>query len=554
MTQLPDPLLVSTTFQERLKAAVGHAENTGQDHLVSQAAVAVGGLDRLRELEDGDEEPSFYQAVALTWVFGDIWLDFAPPLDRPEAFNTSVAQLGVLTLRDAETRRRILTGLTDLARRNVLTLALAVGLAGAGGALLNEQAARHAAIAASQAEMADRDSAHQAAQTDTRRQLANALLETAANVWETGQRAFRNGDLDQAEPAFIRYAALTEQIYALDPAVPLHQAEWGYGALNLGVIHLHRGRADQAVEQFNAALTRLRAVDPASGAVSPGDIANVLAFRSDAALALGALDAALRDRLAEQEIYAQHPASPARQARSDLMAAQIETAMGDAAAAERRSAQALAVLNAVITARREQGAPVARNLYRMQLALMRQRAYAALADGRLYAAQLLARDARNTQAAITEPGAILQPIEAATFALLHARIALSLGAYDDAESNARDALGVLDEIRSDQLQGPGARAMAREILGEVYAARDSHDLAQRAFQADLNAIDEDHSVYALPVRARLLARAGQSDQAQSIREGLALIGYADGLDAALWRGLQAPATASTPATGDQNGG
>jgi hypothetical protein len=170
-----------------------------------------------------------------------------------------------------------------------------------------------------------------------------AIYDHAQSVAYIGEVAWRSGDAATALPQFQVYQSLARRLAAIDPKNPDWQREVEEADTDRGVVLLSLARADEAARDFEDALEISRRLAAGAGDKQRTwrwDEAQNLAWLADAALARGALDAAIVNRQAEGRVYeAIIAASPhdseaaAALANNRAEIANIELAGGGAAAA-----------------------------------------------------------------------------------------------------------------------------------------------------------------------------------------------------------------------------
>ncbi len=131
------------------------------------------------------------------------------------------------------------------------------------------------------------------------------IFEHAQSVFWVGEIAMRRAQLPVAEAQFREYQRLANELVVKGGRDDKWLAEIGYADLDLGTVQLDEHRVDAALTAFQHALvtTKELARRLPKDRDRRLDVAQGLAWLSDAELKSGADDAAMRDRLSEQSIY-----------------------------------------------------------------------------------------------------------------------------------------------------------------------------------------------------------------------------------------------------------
>lgn len=95
------------------------------------------------------------------------------------------------------------------------------------------------------------------------------IFDHAQSVYWVGYIAWRRGQAQAAEDAFLKYRELAQRLLQIDPANIDWQVEAAYASENLGVVQLGRGRLDDAMRSLieaKTALTKLLGARPSLAA------------------------------------------------------------------------------------------------------------------------------------------------------------------------------------------------------------------------------------------------------------------------------------------------
>ncbi len=383
----------------------------------------------------------------------------------------------------------------------------------------------------------------------------NAVFDHSQAAFWLADFNYRNGDFDAAETGYDLYAALTAQLYQADPGRPLYQAEYAYGYLNAAIMDLERGRADAALSGFSTAIGALSSVAEISDVVSDADVANAIAWRSDALEVNGRLVEAAQERARVLAMYdrlrTQGGLVEIRWLRAASQRAYSLLTLGRVDEANTIVEESLPVAERLAS-----DAPDSLAARRRYVALLLQRASISLVLESPLSAKLVLDSARFTETQGLDGGTRILPApEAAQFALLSAEIALAMGAFEAAHDQARAAIGLLNEINFTDRYVTSQIARAYEAMGEAEQGLGRRDLAERAWRQGLAALDDGVGVYLEDVfRARLSYRTGDFDTARSTRARLQNLGYAHPFDSAFWSEASNAGLVQREREGDMNDG
>jgi tetratricopeptide (TPR) repeat protein len=279
----------------------------------------------------------------------------------------------------------------------------------------------------------------------------------AQSEFWVGLIGWRQGRLDDAEQAFLRYEAMARRLVALDAQRPEWQAELAYAQQNLGTVLLDAGRLDPARERLGQAVQTLRTLVGTSPALR-GELANTLGWLARANARLGRLAEAAR--VLDEAITLQQGA-----ATGDVQAqAGIATALSQLAAIELQRGR---VREAAEQATRAIDAQEA--LLRREPANTLWRQELAWAQLRRAEAQLLAGDAAGASATVGQAS----------------RGIASLIATDRSVASWRQTLPGYAQLLAAQSAAPAERPEALDRLQRWLAehAEDAGDAPTRLVKA-----------------------------------------------------------------------
>ena len=387
------------------------------------------------------------------------------------------------------------------------------------------------------------------------------IFDHSQAVFWIGDAALTAGQIDIAAQQFDAYRELADQLVAIDPDNLTYRAEQAYSRVNSGAAALEQSDLRTAQVLFDEAIVRFEDGLVDAGAVPRESLANAYGWSSRASRSLGDLSRALEEIDQEitgrSELVLENPESRSQRrqlanaqqgrlsillelGRTEEVEDQIDTLAGD-----------LAVLAAEM--------PDSRPTRRIQLAVLRTRAYLALWDGDLIRAKLLSDRAQADYA--SGPGATSEDdrhIDGGYYDLMAAEIALASGAYESALAEASSALAKFE--RGISATGPRfahLAAAASLIIGEAHADSGRRAEAERAWRRGLSFIasmDVPRALRAQDIQARLLARLGRDGEAQALIASLAQAGYARHDYVAFWNAPEPAATAHNQSpNGEQDG-
>ena len=127
------------------------------------------------------------------------------------------------------------------------------------------------------------------------------IFDHAQSVYWVGYIAWRRGQAQAAQDAFLRYRELAEQLLRIDAANGDWQLERAWADQNLGVVQLDRGRPAEALASFTEArdaFARLVAVRPAVAF----ELADAYGWIAQALEASGEFDRALKAQQARLDV------------------------------------------------------------------------------------------------------------------------------------------------------------------------------------------------------------------------------------------------------------
>lgn len=382
----------------------------------------------------------------------------------------------------------------------------------------------------------------------------NATFDHSQAVFYLADFNYRNGDFDAAETGYDQYAALTTELYEADPERPLYQAEYAYGFLNAAIMDWERGRIDEALEGFTAALSDLSAVAETSDVVSAYDVANAHDWRARAFYAAGRFEDAVEESSIVISTYDELPYSVSSEFRMLGAMARKASSLFDlgnvqeaAAIIDEGSERAEELLN---------NQPDNIAVLRRYLGFMLQRIDLALAEERPLAGKLIADHARSTLASnLQGTDRIVPTREAANFALAAAEVALTLGAYETASNEASTAISLFASEGYEDRLGVALNAYAYQIAGEAHAAQGRPDIASRSFLQGLAILNADHgTISERIVRARLEYLVGNTETALELRNQFTATGYSHPRDVAFWKRINQSGVVQNDTGENLNGG
>ena len=366
----------------------------------------------------------------------------------------------------------------------------------------------------------------------------------AQSAFYVGDSAFRAGDLETADEYFSIYADLSESLAARDSGNPVYVGELAYAANNLGALALARGEVSRAAELFDEAIALFRGAPLENGVVSELDIANTRGWRADALLASGELEAAVRERAEEAEIYERALAASPDDSFNSYKLANARYGQALSLRQLGRSDEAAEVLEsaAVRAARLTRTYPDSVRYARLYMTVLVERARLALWRDEAMRAQLLLREAQAHVARVDEAGQNDdRHFDRGRAHLLAAQIAAHAGADETARAEATEAI-----LAGEQAISAGYER-ARALLADAYfvhgeAIRAGGDAlgAQRSFRSVLTHLEDSGAAQDQPaqldLRARALWRLDQRDEAGRLRSRLVDMNYARPDFIAFWAG------------------
>ena len=375
------------------------------------------------------------------------------------------------------------------------------------------------------------------AESDPERIIGHSL-----SAFYVAQQAYRNGDIDTAEEHFATYAALSEQLFEIDPENPEYIAELGYSRLNTGTVLLARGSTTEAMNEFEAALEIFHDRDQVAEYVPLNELANAYGWRAKGYHIQGDFDGAFNERQREidtyRELLSQAGFSP--NIVSFIANAQIEQsaslmATGRLEEAEPILTQALTATNNLVEEHPDNIAYA-----RHQLNGLRQRARLNLWGGRPYStASIMSWAANNIEGVDEADQQDDREIDRALTHLITAEIRLFSGDADRAYTAANDATRVGEDALRDGEERARPlvatayfyEAEARRLRGDVSGVR----LSLRRAREHLDQIEVvEVNPYLTDLRSRVAYRLGEISEARALRVELDAIGYARPDYVAFW--------------------
>ncbi len=391
-------------------------------------------------------------------------------------------------------------------------------------------------------------------QLDASPNSLDALFDHSQAVFWLADFNFRNADFDAAEAGFNTYATLTTELYETNPQSPLYQAEYAYGFLNRAIIDWERGRIEDALGGFTAALNDLSDVAENSDVVSALDIANARAWRASALFTSGQFGEASAERGRELAIYESVEDSAYVEHRR--LAAMSQRAAARLALGDLAGAIPLIEDGSELAGQNLSQQPGNIEALRRYLSFMLQRVEVALAEDRLIAAKLIVDHARSALATYLDGADRIVPArETAQFSVAAAEVAIASGAYETASEEAASAIRVLGAENANEIRSLVLHAFAYQLAGEAEEAAGNDDVARRYYLQGIDLLrTEPGTIEENIVKARLNILLGNVAEANSLRDEIAVSGYSHPRDIAFWRRINQSGVVQTDTGENLNGG
>jgi len=351
------------------------------------------------------------------------------------------------------------------------------------------------------------------------------IFDHAQSVYWVGYIAWRRGQAQAAEEAFLKYRELAQRLVALDPANIDWQLETAYASQNLGVAQLDRWRLAEALQSFadtRNVLSRLVEAQPALAF----DLADAHGWTAKALEASGDYEgaaAAQRERL--QVLRAMTDAGRDRRVQRQAANARYELgrlllSMGDIAGAEPNAIAAMEQADALVAADPanmfwlSESCFIRLSLAEIEFALgKREAAHAEIARAMPQIARLIASDTSATNWQISLQGRGLE---------LQSQFALA----DDRKFPPGDLERYLETIGHFESRGERLKADQTPLvaavefaLGQLLARSGQGDAAAthwRALVAWLGPLAERESYPVLTILARTQLKLGKVADARDI--------------------------------------
>ena len=383
----------------------------------------------------------------------------------------------------------------------------------------------------------------------------------AQSAFWLANSAFRRGDLASADAGFTEYASLISGLTESAPDNALYQAEAAHADVNLGLVALEKGRPEQALTRFEAAIDAFRSGPVEAGAASAEDVANAHAWRADALTALGRAQDALDARRTETEIHRAELAGrpddafvQRRLANSLRAQASLLAEAGNVERANAALEEALDGLEALMDAR-----PDNARFRRLYMQALHERARLALWAGETVRAKLLADQARRVLAGKDPQGADDdRHVTRAELQLISAQIAQASGALEAARADIASAAGSADlAVESGRASARPLAAEAYFIQGEILASMGQRDEAMRAYREAARRLDGAEAVSSRAgqdLLARIRWRLGERDSARALKNALIESDYQRPDFLAFWERESQPATAGRASNRERDDG
>ena len=360
-----------------------------------------------------------------------------------------------------------------------------------------------------------------------------AIFDHAQNVFYVGQIAELGRNYQRAEPYLREYQRLARQLVALQPDNLKYRMEVQYSDADLGILLYDQRRYQEALAQFNDALTTMQAIataDPSNRSYRQS-VGELMTWDADAERALGHYDRAIQLRQQSVALYGQMLSQfqdvkfrdrlvPAQRLLGYLYA---ERGQWDAADTQFRSsianAEALHAVEPDNAQWQEFGARSQIFFGRSLLASgHRDEALTQANNGCATMRELLSRPSPKPEWSDDWVACLS----------LQARLASAAGKKDDALRFAQQALGTAKSARSGVAADDAFRlARAYRLVGDMYREIGRGDMAQAAWSSGLSAIPANVAEQPdeMAEHAALLQRLGRNADAQPLSAKLMSMGY-----------------------------
>ncbi|MEO7654220.1 MAG: toll/interleukin-1 receptor domain-containing protein [Sphingomicrobium sp.] len=356
------------------------------------------------------------------------------------------------------------------------------------------------------------------------------LYDHAQNVFYFGQISADRGELPQAERAFRQYRELADRMTGRQPDNLKWKMEVQYAATNLGFVLLRQRRYDGAIQQLTKALRTIEAVAAVDGDNRDyqKSLAESLAWLADAQLASGDVAAAVSSRQRQvallktlaatsTDVAIQQKLIPAQQTLGTMLAA-----LGRDQDADAYLKAAVATAERLVPAEPENSQWVG-FAARAHLSLAQQ----SLAAGRASDAAVHAARGCDYASSLRRPGGATAWATLQQACLSNrAQLSLAQGRAAEAVALANRGYALAKSIKSnDPVSDRYAVAKSLLLTGDSYRAAGDGERARLAWQRGLTLAQSPREQPGeSAIRAELLNRVGQRQQAMRVRSALAARG------------------------------
>ena len=360
------------------------------------------------------------------------------------------------------------------------------------------------------------------------------LFDHAQNIFWIGEIARKRGQMNAAETAYRDYKNLANQMVALDRNNLKWRMEALYADENIGIILRSQRRFDEAARQFQLALRAMEgvaAVD-ADNATYQKELSNLLGWSADAERDRGNLGAAIAFRERQITFLTALVAKGARDVDIHRRLIVAHQAIGILLRERNQLGQSVDHLTAAVD-EAERLIPIEPNniLWRSSAANARlELARSQLAVGRKDAAgQQASAGCALTDSLLERDPSSVRTRSLQTYCLaMRARIALAAGSGAEALTFADQSLAsARSEQTEDRIADRYSVAYSWRLVGDARQATGDAKGARAAWSAGLTQLPG--AVRERPLekneRAELLRRLGRTEEARSLLNALAGIGY-----------------------------
>jgi eukaryotic-like serine/threonine-protein kinase len=360
------------------------------------------------------------------------------------------------------------------------------------------------------------------------------IFDHAQNVFWLGEIARARGHKNEAEARYREYRRLGDALVAMEPDNLKWRMESLYGRENVGIALYNERRFAEAAQQFESAIgpmQNLISIDPRNQTYQ-NELATVLAWAADAQRSLGNLDRAISHRQEQIAVLNRAIAGGATDVRVRQSLIPAHAALGILLAWRGQLDNSIMELRSAIGQ--------ADALIPIEPGNMLWTEYSA--NARLVLAQsLVARGKLDEAARQTSQGcaAVAQLrrrdnldaylVSLQTLCLtLRSRLALLSGVATQALALAQQALAsARAEHSGDTIKDRYAIGSASRLVGDVHMKAGDPQAAKAAWAAGITVLPPNvtEGPWEMQERADLLRRLDRGDEARSIEQRLAAIGY-----------------------------